>query len=352
MNNSEEFPFDIHVLSFNRPEYLERCLEALSHQTVSINSKKIYFWQDGYPGSKDEFMGIPDQTSQSKNLIKRYFPNSPLNLSKSNLGIGLTFKAAEENAFIKHQNEWAVFIEEDHILQDYYFQVILSLIKNVDDFDDVVQVDAFGDYRNQINSDYYIPMHSWAFALRSKHYFERKELLSGYEEILRDDSYFKRNVAKINNYFANYGIEPLGSSQDYIKRILMSHFKRIALTTTFPGANNIGVLGEHFNPEVYNHLGYQFQKPTDAPQSLPPVTEKTIVSLVWNQLGYLTAEFNIGKNLLESERDGLLVERDGLLVERDGLLVERDEVLNSRLWQITKPYRVMRSRMLKHGWKF
>jgi hypothetical protein len=52
------------------------------------------------------------------------------------------------------------------------------------------------------------------------------------------------------------------------------------------------------------------------------------------------------------ERDGLLVERDDLLVERDGLLVERDEVFNSRLWKITKPYRVMRSRMLKHGWKF
>jgi len=52
---------------------------------------------------------------------------------------------------------------------------------------------------------------------------------------------------------------------------------------------------------------------------------------------------------LSVERDGLLVERDGLLVERDGLLVERDAVHNSNIWRITKPYRLMQSKRLKHG---
>jgi glycosyltransferase involved in cell wall biosynthesis len=328
--NAEVFPFDIQVLAFNRPEYLEHCLLSLHAQTLAIDPKKIFFWQDGYPGSRDEYLGMPDRTGASLELIKKYFPDSQTYVSPKNLGVGLSFKAAEENAFVHQSNEWGFFLEEDNVLQDYYLNLILQLVEKAKSFDEIVKVDGFGDYKNQIGEDYLIPIHSWAFALRSQHYFERRELLSGYEEILRENSYFKRNETKINNYFANYGIEPLGSSQDYIKRILMSHFKRIALTTTFSGANNIGVFGEHFNPEVYNRLGYQFQKPIVGLQPLPPITEKTIMSLLWNQLGYLTAEFSIGKNLLKSERDGLLVERDGLLVERDGLLEERDGLLEER----------------------
>ena len=341
-DNLKLFPFDIQVLVFNRPEYLEECLRALQAQTLPIDPKKIFFWQDGYPGSRDEYRGLPDRTGACLELIKKYFPDSQTHVSPKNLGVGLSFKAAEENAFVRHSNAWGVFIEEDNILQDYYLEVIMRLSRKADEYEEIVQLDAFGDYKNQIGADYFIPMHSWAFALRSKHYFERKELLSGYEEILSDDSYFMRDTARINDYFARYGIEPLASSQDYIKRILMSHFKRIALTTAFSGACNIGVFGEHFNPEVYNQLGYQFQNPTLQLQDLPQITEKTIIDLVWNQIGYLTAEFGIEKSHLKSERDGLLA-------ERDGLLAERDSVLNSNIWRITKPYRVMRSKRLKRG---
>ena len=320
------FPFDIQVLAFNRPEYLENCLVALQAQTLAIDPKRIFFWQDGYPGSRDENRGLPDKTEKSLKLIKEYFPDSEVIVSQKNLGIGLSFKAAEENAFVHHGNEWGIFIEEDNVLQDYYLKVILQLINKVEKFDEIVQLDAFGDYKNQNGQDYFIPMHSWAFALRSKHYFERKNLLSGYEDILKDDSYFKRDTSRINDYFANYGLQPVASSQDYIKRILMSHFNRIALTTSFSGANNIGAFGEHFNPEVYNQLGYQFQKPSIEVQALPPITQKTILSLVWNQLGYLAAEFNIEKDSLKSERDILVAEREAAYADRDLVLAEGNAV--------------------------
>jgi hypothetical protein len=320
---------------------------ALQAQKLAIDPKRIFFWQDGYFGSRDENRGLPDKTEKSLKLIKEYFPDSEVTVSQKNLGIGLSYKAAEENAFVHHGNEWGIFIEEDNVLQDYYLKVILQLINKVEKFDEIVQLDAFGDYKNQNGQDYFIPMHSWAFALRSKHYFERKKLLSGYEDILKDHPYFKRDTSRINDYFANYGLQPVASSQDYIKRILMSHFNRIALTTSFSGANNIGVFGEHFNPEVYNQLGYQFQKPSIEVQALPPINQKTILSLVWNQLGYLAAEFNIERDSLKSERDSLVAEREAAYAERDLVLgeanavrdaavAERNELLNSTVWRSTK----------------
>ena len=364
-NDLTVFPFDIQVLAFNRPEYLENCLVGLQAQTLAIDPKRIFFWQDGYSGSRDEHRGLPDKTEKSLKLIRKHFPDSEVIVSQKNLGIGLSFKDAEENAFVHRGNEWGIFIEEDNVLQDYYLEVILKLINKVKKFDEIVQLDAFGDYKNQTGQDYFIPMHSWAFALRSEHYFERKELLSGYEDILKDDSYFKRDTSRINDYFANYGIRPVASSQDYIKRILMSHYNRIALTTSFSGANNIGAFGEHFNPEVYNQLGYQFQAPAIEVQALPPITQKTILSLVWNQLGYLEAEFNIEKDSLKSERDILVAAHEAACADRDLALAhanaardaaveerisavtaanaardaaveERNQLLNSTVWRSTK----------------
>ena len=336
----ELFPFDIQVLAFNRPQYLEKCLKALKSQTLPIDPKRIFFWQDGYSGSKADYLGLPDKTSKSLELIKRYFPESETFVSVKNVGIGLNYKAAEENAFVRHNNEWGFFLEEDNILEDCYLKLILQLVEKVKSFDEIVQVDAFGDYHNQPTEEYLISRHSWAFALRSKHYFERKELLSGYEEILRDHSYFRRDNARIYEYFSNYGLEVFGTTQDTIKRFLMLHFKRIALTTNFSSAKNIGASGEHFTPELYNQLGYQFQKTTVELKPLPPITEKTIMSLVWNQLRNLSAGFRITKSSWESEfritKSSWESERDALVRERDALVRERDAFLSSTTWKYTK----------------
>jgi hypothetical protein len=45
------------------------------------------------------------------------------------------------------------------------------------------------------------------------------------------------------------------------------------------------------------------------------------------------------------ERDSALVERDSALVERDSALVERDSVLNSTIWKIFKPYRLLKGKL-------
>ena len=320
----KKFPFDIQVLSFNRPEYLEQCLLGLQSQTLFLDPRKVYFWQDGYLGSKDEFLGLPDNTNVSISLIKKYFPESPLNISPKNLGIGLIYKKSEENAFMTNQNDWSVFIEEDNVLQDFYFDVVSQLISRVDKFEDIVQVDAFGDFRSNFQSDYYMSFHSWAFALRSSHYFERKEFLSSYEDILEKSSYFRRDANEISSFIRDMGSYPFGTSQDFVKRVLMQKFRRLSITTNFPCATNVGINGEHFNPEIYKRLGYEDQNPVLEIKHLPPISEKTLKELMWHQIGYLQSTLGVEVSLIHNQRDGVIAERDGVIAERDGVIAERE----------------------------
>ncbi len=46
-----------------------------------------------------------------------------------------------------------------------------------------------------------------------------------------------------------------------------------------------------------------------------------------------------------AERDSALAERDSALAERDSALAERDGVLNSTIWKIFKPYRMLKDKL-------
>jgi hypothetical protein len=46
-----------------------------------------------------------------------------------------------------------------------------------------------------------------------------------------------------------------------------------------------------------------------------------------------------------AERDSALAERDSALAERDSALAERDSVLNSTIWKIFKPYRILKDKL-------
>jgi len=48
-----------------------------------------------------------------------------------------------------------------------------------------------------------------------------------------------------------------------------------------------------------------------------------------------------------AERDSALAERDSALAERDSALAERDSVIDSKIWRIFQPYRLLRSSIQK-----
>jgi hypothetical protein len=45
-----------------------------------------------------------------------------------------------------------------------------------------------------------------------------------------------------------------------------------------------------------------------------------------------------------AERDSAIAERDSAIAERDSAIAERESVLNSKIWRLSKPYRIFRSK--------
>ena len=268
-----DFAFAVTSLLFNRPEESERFLSSLEAQSVGFRPDKLFFSVDGYAGSKDEHLGRADRTAEVAGLVRRYFPDSALQVRESNLGIARHFDSAESQAF-SGSGEWAVFLEDDFVLAPNYFAALERVIDYVGPNERVAIASATGDTRIEPTrgDDTLYPMdHAWAFALRRSHYVERQHLLGRYVESISHDSYFRRDDDAVYAGLVPEGLLPLGTSQDSIKQAIRRKTGRLAVTTGSPYGTYVGADGEHFNQEIFDALGYS--SPRAAASELPRFQE-------------------------------------------------------------------------------
>jgi hypothetical protein len=360
-----KFTYPINVLCFNRPAYLEQLLDSLQSQSVEISQDKLFFWVDGFQGSLDEKLGRPDRTHEVAESIQKFFPESQLRISKHNLGIARNYNRAEVHSFENLKASSAFFLEEDLVLSPLYFELTARIDSFVHLDQDISHISLTGDFSHTASSpeNYFQTFgHNWGYLLRSWHHFERKEFLEGYISIISKQPYYLRSInqSQILKYFYSKGVILAGITQDAIKDGLRNYFNRISVTTNEPWASNIGVSGEHFSHATSHHHrtitsdlhsfppNFDFERKSELLLDGKSKTSSQVYENYLSSLDGLVAE----RDGLVAERDGLVAERDGLVAERDGLVAERDNVLNSRIWQITKPYRVMRSKRLRCGRSF
>lgn len=253
-----KFIYPINVICFNRPEYLVQLLKSLKGQSIECPSELLFFWVDGYSGSKDEMLGRPDQTKETALQVQEAFPRGNVIVSGENLGIAKNYWRAELNSFETLGVSSAFFLEEDLVLSPHYFELTMKM-DTLFSFDKVIShFSPTGDitHTSSAPKEYFQAFgHNWGYLLRGWHHSERMELLEEYIEIISMKPYYLRDElqSKILEHFYNKGIILAGTSQDAIKDGLRNHFGRVSVTTLDPWASNIGVLGEHSQEESLHH---------------------------------------------------------------------------------------------------
>ena len=226
-----KFIYPINVICFNRPEYLVQLLKSLKGQSIECPSELLFFWVDGYSGSKDEMLGRPDQTKETALQVQEAFPRSNVMVSGENLGIAKNYWRAELNSFETLGVSSAFFLEEDLVLSPHYFELTMKM-DTLFSFDKVIShFSPTGDITHTSSAP-----KEYIEIISMKPYYLRDELQS-----------------KILEHFYNKGIILAGTSQDAIKDGLRNHFGRVSVTTLDPWASNIGVLGEHSQEESLHH---------------------------------------------------------------------------------------------------
>ena len=325
------FPYTVNVLVFDRPNYLNKLLSSMREQSLPLDESLLFFWVDGLNVDDYDFTKKSELVEKSKDLIKCYFPLSTVLESEKNLGIGLNYRRIQNFLTECSKLEWAVFLEDDFILHENYFETLIQFIQLVQRDERVVSINCSGDsYEDSFSfHDCYLKVarHSWGYAQRLSYLHESKSLLDGYYSLLEGKDYRNRNNSEIQKFLLQNGMRPVLTSQDSVNDVIRNKLKRISLTTSDFGLEYIGEFGVHFNPSSFQKNGFHLRKVSESliiPKDLD--IEKIVDSLLSN-------------NELRFEELSTHNFEIPLIHQRDEAIHQRDELRSSTIWRVFRPYR-------------
>ena len=266
------------IFSYNRPQYFFHTLESLKKQVDE--STDIFLFQDGPRGYI-----IPDQNLRERSLIesstsmfKDAFPWGKVYASDVNLGVAFNQKRARD--FIFQENESAIFIEDDVVLNEYYIKMLNERMDFFSEDRDISMVSCFGeshrdknvydflDYLTPIedrktaqieNRNQYIQMeHVWAYGFFRHAYQSVTDIMDGYYELIPSE-YRMRPHGEIYKYMQSQGAgENIVSSQDSCLCAALTLKGFVKVSTFTANMTYIGEWGEHSRPENFlPHWGAQ-----------------------------------------------------------------------------------------------
>jgi len=253
------------VYAYNRPEYLDKVLEALKPQ---VKDAEVFLFQDGPRIQTDD----KPKVKKSVEVFTKHFPKAKQFVSDVNLGVAFNQKRARE--FIFHNNDSAIFLEDDIVLNSYYLEQLNFLMDKFQDDKDISMISCFGeihrhmdafeycdyltkyddwDKQQERNKNKFMQMeHIWGYGFFRHAYEKVAPFMEGYYAMLPDD-YRGRPHMQILQYCEQYGMDPrkVVTSQDSVLSGFLALHNFIKMSTFTMNAQYIGEWGEHSNADHY-----------------------------------------------------------------------------------------------------
>jgi hypothetical protein len=253
----------IGILSFNRPEFLQKTLASLASQP-SLADREIHLFQDGgfnpLSGRKYADEGLIDENIA---LFKRYFPSGVVHRQSENVSIARQFDLMERYFFEFNSFEAAIFLEDDMVLGPHYLTILDSLlIPEALRNEHIGAVAAYGNHLvSAVEQLGQLPKvvemhHRWAFATTRRQWLRQRPYMEEYLAIIADTDYQCRNHYAIVDWFLAHKIMPPVTSQDGVKGAIMTLTGALALMTQACYAQYIGKVGVHFREDVFEQAAF------------------------------------------------------------------------------------------------
>jgi hypothetical protein len=242
----------IAVISYNRPDLLERFLASLKQQTVVVDPARVALFQDHGDPAEDACVAV----------FRAAFPEGEVFQSDTNLGVALNIDRAERYVFETLGAEVAYFFEDDLILGPHYLEALGQLVEFALTDDRVGYVAAYGNHRasaeeQAARSREIVPMdHIWGFALLRRQWERQKSIIDPYLDIIRQRPYRQRDHEAVKEYYRSLGYPSIVTSQDGAKHVASLVLGTIRLMSFACFARYEGSEGLHMNPELFKQLGY------------------------------------------------------------------------------------------------
>jgi len=250
------------ILSFNRPHYLRRVLNALAAQLgTRMNDRRIYLFQDG---ALNLFSGAryceKSTISSCVSYFKSSFPRGEVFVSDSNLGVALNFDRAERFLFEEQREPVALFFEDDLVILPTYVGILDSLLEMALKDESIGYVAAYGNHRAPLADqlrragEFVRMQHFWGFGVTRRQWIRERPFRESYLDIVREQDYRQRDHRKIDQLFRSWGLGVPGTSRDVARghAAILTDAARINTFACF--AQYIGARGVHFTPSLYEKL--------------------------------------------------------------------------------------------------
>ncbi len=242
----------IAVISYNRPDLLERFLASLKAQTVAVDPARVALFQDHGDPAEEACVAV----------FRAAFPEGQVFQADQNLGVALNIDRAERHVFETLGAEVAYFFEDDLILGPHYLDALGQLADFALAEERVSYVAAYGAHRadaaeQAARAGEVVPMdHKWGFALTRRQWERQKPIIAPYLDIIRQRPYRQRDNTAIKAYYRELGYAKAGTSQDGAKDVAGAVLGTIKLMSLACFARYEGRDGLHMRPELFDQLGY------------------------------------------------------------------------------------------------
>jgi len=242
------FKYPIGIQLFNRPQYARRVLQSIHKQSRALDEKLLTIYIDGFEDSIYQKRNAWDFTEEVEAIAREIFPNSEIRRFPKNCGIADLHNRLQSSVFTK-TDEWAVFFEEDVVLDSSYLMELEELIDIAEDFHSIVKlgcfqiIDSLSDLPRGLNG-FYPGTGTKAFAERKSFYNLKQEVITKFLDISRITSDDCNNSVRCATLASEGYFLPYFQKDSLIESFM--HFQNKFHVVTKPNlATDIGFEGIH-----------------------------------------------------------------------------------------------------------
>lgn len=255
------------ILAFDRPGYFREVIGSIREfMTFSGLEFAVHLFQDGaYSTFCSRDVADPFLCEENVRIFAEMFPEGVIHRAEENLGVARNFDRAERYAFDDLGAPFALFFEDDMVVDKYYLIAMNELGNYALREERIGLFSAYGSsvmnpleeqHRNhkllaQIN-------HNWAFELTKTFWKKRQPFVDKYLEIVGKFDYREKHkvTREVQNAQIELGFRKNVISQDMFKGIVTCYLGAVRVTP-FPNRGiYIGEHGLHFDPDVFRNGFY------------------------------------------------------------------------------------------------
>jgi hypothetical protein len=251
----------IAILSFDRPDYLQRVLLSLRPQVSEEN--RIWLFQDGaWNRYSKQQKAEPGKIDACIKIFRNIIPWGIVRRSKHNIGIAENYERAEQEIFGRLGATEGLFLEDDLVLSPNYLAVIRMLLDLAHRDPRISYVSAYGNFwadpaAQMARARDLIHMHeNWGWAQTRDAWRAERAFRSQYFALVRGKDYVQRDNDAIVRFYRERGWHTKITGQDGSRWIASLELGRVRLTTFPCHALYIGRTGIHGTPEFYERVGF------------------------------------------------------------------------------------------------